>query len=154
MSSIPLDQPPPAELEAVAAAAATAESARWPDGSRPTSMLYRHAWSRRPPAHSAPGQPIAAIAAAEEHGTQHARTEVGGELLRRVARAHKRKREADAEHQQAIRQAARIGLSHREIAQAAETTHGTIRTIVERGNTAQAGDQPTQDAASSNGATG
>jgi len=100
------------------------------------------------------GQPIAAIAAAEEHGTQHARTEVGGELLRRVARAHKRKREADAEHQQAIRQAARIGLSHREIAQAAETTHGTIRTIVERGNTAQAGDQPTQDAASSNGATG
>ena len=100
------------------------------------------------------GQSIAAIAAAEEHGTEQARGEVGGELLRRVAHAHTRKREADAEHQQAIRQAARIGLSHREIAQAAETTHGTIRAIVERGNSTQAGDPPAQDAASSNGSTG
>jgi DNA-binding NarL/FixJ family response regulator len=153
MSSIPLDHPASAELEAVAAAAG--DRVRSMAGQEPADLdaLQARLVAAATSALGA-GQSIAAIAAAEEHGTQRARGEVGGELLRRVARAHKRKREADAEHQQAIRQAARIGLSHREIAQAAETTHGTIRAIVERGKTGQAGDPPAHDAAGRNGSTG
>jgi len=153
MSSIPLDDPPAAELEAVAAAAG--DRVRAIAGQEPADLdaLQERLVAAATSALGA-GQPIAAIAAAEERGTEHARKEVGGELLRRVVRARKRKREADAEHDQAIRQAARIGLSHREIAQAAETTHGTIRAIVERGKTTQATDPAAQDAVGSNGSTG
>jgi DNA invertase Pin-like site-specific DNA recombinase len=153
MSSIPLEQPSSVELEAVAAAAG--DRVRAMAGPEPPDLdaLQARMVAAATSALAA-GRPIAAIAAAEQHGVKRAREEVGGELLRRVARAHKRKREADAEHQQAIRQAARIGLSHREIAQAAETTHGTIRAIVERGNTTQTSDPATQDPAGSNGSTG
>ena len=55
-----------------------------------------------------------------------------GDMLRQVTRAAKRKREADPEYEQAIARAGRLGLSHREIATAAEVSHGTIRAILTR----------------------
>ena len=56
-------------------------------------------------------------------------------MLRQVTRAAKRKREADSEYEQAITRAGRLGLSHREIAAAAQVSHGTIRAILTRGTT-------------------
>ena len=53
-------------------------------------------------------------------------------MLRQVTRAAKRKREADSEYEQAIARAGRLGLSHREIAAAAEVSHGTVRAILAR----------------------
>ena len=45
------------------------------------------------------------------------------------------RREADREYEQAIGRAGGLGLSHREIATAAEISHGTIRAILTRGTT-------------------
>jgi DNA-directed RNA polymerase specialized sigma24 family protein len=64
-----------------------------------------------------------------------ARQELSGEVLRQVTRAAKRKREADSEYEQAITRAGRLALSQREIAAAAQVSHGTIRAILTRGTT-------------------
>ena len=53
-------------------------------------------------------------------------------MLRQVTRAAKRKREADREYEQAISRAGGLGLSHREIAAAAQVSHGTVRAILTR----------------------
>ncbi|MGZ6564936.1 MAG: hypothetical protein ACXVH1_36275 [Solirubrobacteraceae bacterium] len=58
-------------------------------------------------------------------GEDRARDELRTDILRRVERAANRKREADIDCDQAIDRAARLGLSHREIATAAQVTHGT-----------------------------
>jgi DNA-binding NarL/FixJ family response regulator len=57
-------------------------------------------------------------------------------------------READSEYEQAIARAGRIGLSHRDIATAAEVSHGTVRAILARSSASLNGnDQQTVTAA-------
>jgi DNA-directed RNA polymerase specialized sigma24 family protein len=80
----------------------------------------------------AAGAALGAIAEAERTGEQRARGALSADLLRQVARAAKRKRDADSEYEQAIRRAGRLGLSHREIAGAGEVSHGTVRAILSR----------------------
>jgi hypothetical protein len=53
-------------------------------------------------------------------------------VLRRVERAARRKREADGEYVQAVLRAARLGLTHRDVAVAAGVAHGTVRAILAR----------------------
>ena len=60
------------------------------------------------------------------------REELGPELLRRVERAARRRREAEREYEQAIVRAGRLGLAHRDVAAAAQVTHGTVRAIIAR----------------------
>ena len=87
----------------------------------------------RPPApRSPPARGLSAIADAERDGELRARQELSGDVLRQVTRAAKRKREADSEYEQAISRAGRLGLSHREIAAAAQVSHGTVRAILTR----------------------
>jgi hypothetical protein len=69
------------------------------------------------------------------HRQLRARRALSTDVLRHVTRAAKRKREADSEYDQGIARAGRIGLSHREIATAAEVSHGTVRAILARSST-------------------
>jgi hypothetical protein len=80
------------------------------------------------------GHPIAAVADAEQRGQQRARAALSRELLTRVERAARRRREAEHDLHQAIARAARLGLAHRDIAAAAHVAHGTIRAILTRAN--------------------
>jgi DNA-binding NarL/FixJ family response regulator len=84
----------------------------------------------------AAGARLGAIADAEHEGELRARQQLSGDLLTQVTRAAKRKRDADAEYEQAIGRAGRLGLSHREIATAASVSHGTVRAILTRATTA------------------
>ena len=81
------------------------------------------------------GAALGAIADAERVGQARARAELGSDALKRIARASRRRREADAEYEQEILRAGRIGLTHREIANAAEVAHGTVRAILARTET-------------------
>jgi DNA-binding NarL/FixJ family response regulator len=76
--------------------------------------------------------PLSAIAEAERAGELRARGSLRADVLRHVARAAKRKREADSEYEEAIKRAARLGLSHREIAGSGEASRGTVRAILSR----------------------
>src|SRR5437763_991124 len=78
---------------------------------------------------------LSAIAEAERIGEERARNELRTDILRKVERAAKRKREVDVDYDHAIERAARLGLSHREIATAAHVTHGTIRAALIRAET-------------------
>jgi len=78
----------------------------------------------------ASGQPIADIARAEQRGQQQARTALSRDLLARVERAARRRRDAEHDLHQAIARTARLGLPQREIAAAARLAPGTIRAIV------------------------
>ena len=82
----------------------------------------------------ASGHPIAAIAQAEQRGQQQARTALSRELLARVERSARRRREAEHDLHQAIARAARLGLPQRDIASAAQLAHGTIRAVLTRSN--------------------
>ena len=53
-------------------------------------------------------------------------------MLRQIARAARRKRETELEYEQAVIRGARLGLGHRELAGAAQVSHGTIRAIIAR----------------------
>jgi hypothetical protein len=78
------------------------------------------------------GLALGEIAAAEQSGQSRARAEDGKEMLRAVERSARRRREAERDYEQAITRAVTLGLAHREIATAAQTTHGTIRAVVSR----------------------
>ena len=93
-----------------------------------------HALADAATAAIASGSPIAAIAQAEQRGQQQARTALSRELLARVERAARRRREAEHDLQQAIVRAGRLGLPQRDIAAAAQLAHGTIRAVLTRGN--------------------
>jgi hypothetical protein len=82
----------------------------------------------------ASGHPIAAVAHAEQRGQQHARTALSRELLTRVERAARRRREAEHDLHQAIARATRLGLAQRDIATAAQIAHATVRAILTRAN--------------------
>ena len=88
------------------------------------------------------GAALGAIADAERTGELRARQTLGSDMLKHVARTAKRRREADSEYEQAIGRAGRIGLSHRDIAAAAEVSHGTIRAIVARAGASLNGNAP------------
>jgi DNA-binding NarL/FixJ family response regulator len=124
----------------------------------------------------AAGAALSAIADAERTGQLRARRALSPDVLRHVTSAAKRKREADSgireadsgireadsgireadsgireadsEYEQAIARAGRIGLSHRDIATAAEVSHGTVRAILARSSASLNGnDQQTVTAA-------
>ena len=83
----------------------------------------------------AAGLLLSSIADAEQIGQRRAREVLGPDLLRRVERAGRRKREAEHEYEQAVVCAARLGLAHRDVAAAAQVAHGTVRAIVARTQT-------------------
>lgn len=97
----------------------------------------------------AAGQSLAASARAEQIGQRRAREELGPEVLRRVERAARRRREAEHEYDVAIVRAGRLGLAHRDVAAAAQVAHGTVRAILTRSHATSG-----QRAASTTSATG
>jgi hypothetical protein len=78
------------------------------------------------------GYSLTEIARAETRGKDEVRHELSGDALRRVERTGRQAREAQLEHHRSIARAMRLGLSTREIAAAANVTHGTIRAITNR----------------------
>jgi DNA-binding NarL/FixJ family response regulator len=121
------------ELEAIAAAAADRVRGQ-ADASADDGELQRRV-AEAASAAIAAGAALGAIAAAEQVGQARARGELGPDALKRIARASRRRREADAEYEQEILRGDRLGLSHREIAAAAEVAHGTVRAILARTDT-------------------
>ena len=57
------------------------------------------------------------------------------DVLRQIARAARRKRETELEYEQAVIRGVRLGLGHRELAGAAQVSHGTVRAIIARTDT-------------------
>jgi len=125
------EQPLAPELEAIAAAAHDRLHAHAGENLSAIDQAKRRV-AEAASAAIAAGARLSAIADAERDGELRARQELGGDLLRVVTRVAKRKREADNEYEQAIGRAGRLGLSHREIAAAAEVSHGTIRAMLAR----------------------
>jgi DNA-binding NarL/FixJ family response regulator len=80
----------------------------------------------------AAGHSLSAITQAEARGQEEVRTALRGDTLRSVERTGRRARETRMEHHQTIARAVRLGLSTREIAAAADVTHGTVRAISNR----------------------
>jgi hypothetical protein len=80
----------------------------------------------------AAGHSLSDIAQAEARGKEDVRDALRGDTLKGVERTGRRAREARMEHHQAIARAMRLGLSTREIAAAADVTHGTVRAISNR----------------------
>ena len=119
------------ELEAIAAAAATRLCGEVTGTGQDEPELHR-AVARAASAAIAAGLPLSAIAGAERIGQQRAREELRGDLLRQIARAARRKRETELEYEQAVIRGVRLGLGHRELAGAAQVSHGTVRAIVTR----------------------
>jgi hypothetical protein len=68
----------------------------------------------------AAGLLLSSIAEVEQIGQRRAREVLGPDLLRRVERAGRRKREAEHEYEQAVVCAVRLGLAHRDVAAAAQ----------------------------------
>ena len=101
----------------------------------------------------ASGQPIADIARAEQRGQQQARATLSRDLLARVERAARRRRDAEYDLHQAVARTARLGLPQREIAAAARVAPGTIRAIVARADddTAPALSEPEETPPASQG---
>ena len=78
------------------------------------------------------GYSLTEIARAETSGKDEVRLALSGDALRRVERTGRQAREAQLENHRSIARAMRLGLSTREIAAAANVTHGTIRAITNR----------------------
>jgi DNA-binding NarL/FixJ family response regulator len=78
------------------------------------------------------GHTLTEIARAETRGKESIRRTLRADSLKLVERSGYRAREAQAEHYRAIARATRLGLPLRDIAQAAQVTHGTIRSISNR----------------------
>jgi hypothetical protein len=119
------------ELEQIAAAAADRLRALTAgDRERDADLQRRVAEAASRPI--AAGRSLAASADAEQICQQRAREELGPEVLRRIERAARRKREAEHEYEVAIVRAGRLGLAHRDVAAAAQVAHGTVRAIIAR----------------------
>jgi hypothetical protein len=127
------EQPLAPELDAVAAAAE--QQLRTLAGENPLDAdPLAQALADAATAAIASGHPIATVAGAEQRGQHHARTALSRELLARVERAARRRREAEHDLHQAIARATRLGLAQRDIATAAQIAHGTVRAILTRAN--------------------
>ena len=119
------------ELEAIAHAAARRLQARADENPAAIDDAHQTLLAAANAAMHA-GHTLSAIADAERHGERAARDEVGSDALKRVERTARKARDARAEHEQAVLHAIRLGLSTRDVAQAATVTHGTIRAITVR----------------------
>jgi DNA-binding NarL/FixJ family response regulator len=119
------------ELEAIAIAAADLQRAQAVDGTQERDELQARLRAAATTAITA-GAELDAIAQAQRHGQARARDELGSDLLRRVERAARRRREIEREYEDAVARAARLGLAHRDIAAAAAVAHGTVRAILGR----------------------
>jgi hypothetical protein len=129
------------ELEAIATAAAERLRAQT-DGDAQREDELRRSVGEAASAAIAADLPLGAIAEAERAGETRARGELGTDVLRRVERAARRKHEADSEYEQAVVRAARLGLTHRDVAAAAQVAHGTVRAILARSETIDAAASP------------
>jgi DNA-binding NarL/FixJ family response regulator len=143
----------PPELEAIAAAAHDRLHAQAGQDLPAEQDAHRRVAEAASAAITA-GAALGAIANAERTGELRARHELSTDVLRQVTRTAKRKREADAEYEQAVSRAGRLGLSHREIAAAAQVSHGTVRAILTRATPSANGDQPQTPVADEPAATG
>ena len=85
------------------------------------------------------GHDFASIAAAEKLGRDDARRRLGGDLLKRVTKAAQRRRDADHDYRETVRQAVAVGLRHREVGEAAGVSHATIRAIADKHDEQPAG---------------
>jgi DNA-binding NarL/FixJ family response regulator len=120
-----------AELAAVAEAAGARLRAET-DADQDAAQAAAEALVSAASAAMGAGHSLTAIAQAEARGKEDVRDDLRGDTLRSVARSGRRARETRAEHHQAIARAMRLGLSTREIAAAADVTHGTVRAISNR----------------------
>jgi hypothetical protein len=143
------DTPLTPELEAIAAAAADRLRAEADANTNNHDELQRRVAEAASGAIGA-GAELGAIADAERVGQTRARGELGPDALKRIARASHRRREADTDYEQEILRAGRIGLIHREIANAAEVAHGTVRAILTRTEDASGQPLPIQETVSPN----
>lgn len=125
------------ELEAIALASAERLRAQTESDAERGAELGRTVGEAASRAIAA-GLSLAEIADAERMGQRRAREELGAEVLRRVERAARRKRETDGEYEQAVVRAGRLGLARRDVAAAAGVAHGTVRAILARTQTASA----------------
>lgn len=121
----------PPELLAVAEAAGERLRAETDEDSAAADNASQAILSAATSAMSA-GYSLSEIARAEARGKEEVKSALSGDALKRVERSGRQARDARAEHHQAIARAMRLGLSTREIAVAADVTHGTIRAIVNR----------------------
>jgi DNA-binding NarL/FixJ family response regulator len=80
----------------------------------------------------AAGHSLRDITAAESRGQDDVRGELRSDALKRVDRAARQARDAEVARDGAVGRAMRLGLSTREVAKAAQVTHGTIRAITNR----------------------
>jgi DNA-binding NarL/FixJ family response regulator len=119
------------ELEAIARAAADLLRAQAVDRSQDRDELHARLRAAATKA-IATGAELDAIAGAQRDGQARARRESGSDLLRRVERAARRRREIEHEYEDALVRATRLGLAHRDIAAAAGIAHGTVRAILAR----------------------
>ena len=133
MATTPVVESLSPELEAIATAAAQRLRAQI-DENEPQATEAQQAVIAAASGAITTGVSLGEIAAAEQAGQDRAREELGKDLLRAVERTARRRREIEHEYQQAVQRAARIGLAHTDIAEAAQTARGTIRTIVSRTN--------------------
>jgi DNA-binding NarL/FixJ family response regulator len=119
------------ELAAVAEAAGARLRAET-DADRDAAQAAAEALVTAASAAMGAGLSLSAIAQAEAYGKEEVRDDLRDDTLRGVARSGRRARETRVEHHQAIARAVRLGLSTREIAAAADVTHGTVRAISNR----------------------
>ncbi|HEY2317888.1 MAG TPA: hypothetical protein VGH67_06280 [Solirubrobacteraceae bacterium] len=127
------------ELAAVAGAAGARLRAET-DVDRDAAQAAADALVAAAGAAMAAGHSLSAIAEVEAQGKEEVRDALRDDTLRSVARSGRRARETRAEHHQAIARAMRLGLSTREIASAADVTHGTVRAISNRMSAGDADD--------------
>lgn len=99
----------------------------------------------------APELEAIATAAADRVRAQADASADDGELQRRVAEAASAAIAADAEYEQEILRGDRLGLTHREIATAAEVAHGTVRAILARTDASTSQPSPAPERVSANG---
>ncbi len=135
------------ELEQIAAAAADRLRALTAGDLERDADLQRRVAEAASRAIAA-GLSLAASPEAEQIGQRRARGELGPEVLRRVERAARCKREAEHEYELAVVRAGRLGLAQRDVAAAAQVAHGTVRAIIARTRAASR-----QDAVSTTSAT-
>lgn len=126
-----VDRPLGEELGAVEEAAAARLRAET-EGDRDGAGVAAEALVAAATAAMSAGYSLREIAQAEERGKEHLREGLRGDALKRVERSGRHMRDAGVEYHRAIARAVRLGLSMREIAQAAGVTHGTIRAISNR----------------------
>ena len=133
---------PLAEVAEAAGARLRAETDEDTDAARmAAAALTRAATSAMEAGHT-----LTEIARAEARGKDTIRSALRTDALKLVERSGTRARETQAEHYRAIARATRLGLPMREIAQAAHVTHGTIRAIINRLASRDAGSGADSDA--------